>query len=149
MVSLLEQDDGPLLRVCAKPGGAVTVEADEVAPSRAACRTLLGYILAQAYYDGMTAVKLRVSQATTTVQMFYVGPDESGLITQWEMKPPPPNAYAGLLQALLEACTLQPGIEGRGTLRLQVNDERVNVSINMVSWHEVNLEWHRRPHAKA
>jgi len=141
MVKLERDKHPPVLRVSTKPGQTSNVfeETDN-------CSTdLLGYILAQAYSDGMSALRIRAELGTQSVELKYFGLSPYGAPTWWQMSPPPCGAYSGLIKAVVGACMFESGMQPVGVLRLVVNGYSVDVKVELRSWYDVEMHWAPRP----
>jgi len=102
---------------------------------------LLGLIIAQALHDGMSAVKLGVDRSTQRVYLRYYGPVGVPEARWWEMTAPPPQAYLGLVKAVVAAMELAPGLDPRGTICARINRRAVDVRVEFKRWDEVTLAW--------
>lgn len=134
------------MRVVAHRGDVceVRVAADVSTARPAEFSRLLGYILAQAVMDGMSAVAFEADEATGSVRMRYRGVRPEGETQWWDMTAPPPEAYSPLVRAIVEATTFEPGIAPRGAMRLLLNKREVVVRVNVRSWRDIELalEYH-------
>ena len=143
MVKLLGRARRPLLRVIAPPGSGHSIEVDSnMTRSPPHLFTeLLGLILAQAINDGMWAVSVGASITDGSVYLKYYGPSARGMPTWWEMTPPPTEAYTRLVKAVVEATVFEGCLEPRGTIHAQINEQRIDVTVEIRNWFDINLNW--------
>jgi len=123
--------NGPrLLQARARPAWKTAImEASAGLARDRSCRQLLGLFIAQALHDGMSAVKLGVDRSTQRVYLRYYGPVGVPEARWWGMTAPPPQAYLGLVKAVVAAMELAPGLDPPGTICARINRRAVDVRV--------------------
>lgn len=132
-----------------RPGEAVDVFESRGSVAEDRFRELLGLIIAQAFHDGMSAVKLGVDRGTQRVYLRYYGPGGAPDARWWDMTAPPADAYLGLVKAAVEVAEFASGLDPRGTIHGQVNRQAVDVRVEFSNWEELTLAWGADEHPGA
>ena len=102
---------------------------------------LLGLLVAQAYQDGMTAIRFEADPGSQTLTMGYFGPRDGKQPIWWDMTPPPGECYGAMIKAIVEATQFEAGVCASGTLQVYVNRQLVVVNVAIVDWYHVKLSW--------
>jgi hypothetical protein len=144
MVKLMPRGSSRVLRIRARSVKAPIVLAEPAGTRRAgrdAFTQLLGYILLQAFTDGMSAIRISTDPETRSIRLAYRGLSNTGDATWWEMTPPPPETYGPLIRAIIEAGTFGPTLEPNGRILAVLNGRSLEISVHFPEWRELTLSW--------
>jgi hypothetical protein len=135
-----------LLEVCAKPARTYEIVApvDHAREQPEVFLRLLGLLLIQAHRDGMQAIDLSARPDGDGVTLRYEGRTADGEGGVWDMSPPPAEAYAGLVRAIVSTCTFDAGVRPRGVIHAKLNGAPVDVRVELDGWYHVRLTFDAR-----
>ena len=133
---------GDRLQLIGKPSRVIEIEGGaDGRLSRREARRFLGAMVAQAMHDGMLALHLRVSEKPAGLSLSYLGLDNEGTPTEYEMTPPPLASYPYLLQCALSLATLEPGLPLRGMIACDGTRGARQVMLEVNAGLEMHLRW--------